>query len=70
MIVILTGTVLAYWVMDGVTDLDRGVLGILNNNPENAVAPTGRMISGLFSALDDLEIASAYDDCRCVWHQQ
>ena len=26
----------AYWVAVGVTDLDRGVLGILNDNPGNA----------------------------------
>ena len=28
----------AYWVVTGVTDLDLGVMGILNYSPTNAVA--------------------------------
>ena len=29
---------LQHWVMIGVTDLDRGALGILNDSPANGVA--------------------------------
>ena len=35
----------AYWVMIGVTNLDWGVLGILNDSPANGVAY--RMLDGV-----------------------